>query len=304
MSGDAKSQEQDNSKDSIEGQDSMPDSKDNQNKSANDNAQSDQNNQSKEDSSYDSKDNSHVRTSFTDEELDAALANFEREFDVNNIDSSSNVENSNESSGSSSTKSEELNNSDNLKDGDQIPEAIDMTTLHRSKEAEEAAKKFEENTSFEDTLEGLTGQKARSAVISTYVNKADLLAAFCKISKISAICVPSETGSIAILRNLNNDEPECAVVRLSELLGPVAMILLVNRANKLDASVYEAGKTKEMFLPAPLALTILPDEVADVVLGVSAMKDFQLTDEIFDSEKLTFNNAMSICNKYFTKFGM
>lgn len=298
MSGDAKSQEQDNSKDSIEGQDSMPDSEDNQSD------QNDQNNQSKEDSSCDSKDNSHVRTSFTDEELDAALANFEREFDVNNIDSSSNVENSNESSRSSSTKSEELNNSDNLKDGNQIPEAIDMTTLHRSKEAEEAAKKFEENTSFEDTLEGLTGQKARSAVISTYVNKADLLAAFCKISKISAICVTSETGSIAILRNLNNDEPECAVVRLSELLGPVAMILLVNRANKLDVSVYEAGKTKEMFLPAPLALTILPDEVADVVLGVSAMKDFQLTDEIFDSEKLTFNNAMSICNKYFTKFGM
>ena len=100
MSGDAKSQEQDNSKDSIEGQDSMPDSEDNQ---------SDQSDQNKEDSSCDSKDNSHVRTSFTDEELDAALANFEREFDVNNIDSSSNVENSNESSGSSSTKSEELN---------------------------------------------------------------------------------------------------------------------------------------------------------------------------------------------------
>ena len=176
--------------------------------------------------------------------------------------------------------------------------------MHRSKEAEEAARKFEEETSFEDTLEGLTGQKARSAIIITYCEGADLLSAFCKISQIPSICVMTGTAAVALLKNLDNDEPEAAVLRLSDLLGDMEMILIVNRANKLETSMYKYGEKRDAFLPSPVALTFLSEEVEDVVLGLKTMKDFHPSVESFDPEDITFDGALSICKKYFSKYGL
>ena len=48
--------------------------------------------------------------------------------------------------------------------------------------------------SFEDELEGLLGDKAKAAFICTRLNSAELLAAFCQISDISAECIGSEQG--------------------------------------------------------------------------------------------------------------
>lgn len=290
---------------------SNEDSQNNQNKHNNQNEQNNLGNSSSKG------DSSSIRTSFTDAELDAALASFEREFNNANSgnDAGNSVDNSaddssEDSSESSSNDSDDDSSSDDSESSDSygiyddIPDTIDLSKMHRSKEAEEAARKFEEETSFEDTLEGLTGQKARSAIIITYCEGADLLSAFCKISQIPSICVMTGTAAVALLKNLDNDEPEAAVLRLSDLLGDMEMILIVNRANKLETSMYKYGEKRDAFLPSPVALTFLSEEVEDVVLGLKTMKDFHPSVESFDPEDITFDGALSICKKYFSKYGL
>lgn len=271
---------------------------------SNEDSQNNQNNKNEKDNLGNSSskgDSSSIRTSFTDDELDAALASFEREF--NNANSGNDAESS-DSESSSDDYSESSESSDSYGIYDDIPNTIDLSKMHRSKEAEEAARKFEEETSFEDTLEGLTGQKARSAIIITYCEGADLLSAFCKISQIPSICVMTGTSTVALLKNLDNDEPEAAVSRLSDLVGDMEMILIVNRANKLETSMYKYGEKRDAFLPSPVALTFLSEEVEDVVLGLKTMKDFHPSVESFDPEDITFDGALSICKKYFSKYGL
>ena len=290
---------------------------------SNEDSQNNQNEQNNLDNSSSKGDSSSIRTSFTDAELDAALASFEREFnnansgndaessDSESSDSESSADDSSDSSDSESSaddssdsSSDDSESSDSYGIYDDIPDTIDLSKMHRSKEAEEAARKFEEETSFEDTLEGLTGQKARSAIIITYCEGADLLSAFCKISQIPSICVMTGTAAVALLKNLDNDEPEAAVLRLSDLLGDMEMILIVNRANKLETSMYKYGEKRDAFLPSPVALTFLSEEVEDVVLGLKTMKDFHPSVESFDPEDITFDGALSICKKYFSKYGL
>lgn len=281
---------------------------------SNEDSQNNQNEQNNLDNSSSKGDSSSIRTSFTDAELDAALASFEREFnnansgnDAESSDSESSADDSSDDSSnddSSDSSSDDSESSDSYGIYDDIPDTIDLSKMHRSKEAEEAARKFEEETSFEDTLEGLTGQKARSAIIITYCEGADLLSAFCKISQIPSICVMTGTAAVALLKNLDNDEPEAAVLRLSDLLGDMEMILIVNRANKLETSMYKYGEKRDAFLPSPVALTFLSEEVEDVVLGLKTMKDFHPSVESFDPEDITFDGALSICKKYFSKYGL
>lgn len=285
---------------------------------SNEDSQNNQNEQNKQNNLGNSSskgDSSSMRTSFTDAELDAALASFEREFNnANSVNDAGNSGNSADDSSEDSADNSADNSADDSSDDsessdsygiyDDIPDTIDLSKMHRSKEAEEAARKFEEETSFEDTLEGLTGQKARSAIIITYCEGADLLSAFCKISQIPSICVMTGTAAVALLKNLDNDEPEAAVLRLSDLLGDMEMILIVNRANKLETSMYKYGEKRDAFLPSPVALTFLSEEVEDVVLGLKTMKDFHPSVESFDPEDITFDGALSICKKYFSKYGL
>lgn len=283
----------------FDDKESLYSNEDSQNKQNDQNNQNEQNNLGNSSSKGDS---SSIRTSFTDAELDAALASFEREF--NNANSGNDAESSDSESSSDDSSSDDSESSDSYGIYDDIPDTIDLSKMHRSKEAEEAARKFEEETSFEDTLEGLTGQKARSAIIITYCEGADLLSAFCKISQIPSICVMTGTAAVALLKNLDNDEPEAAVLRLSDLLGDMEMILIVNRANKLETSMYKYGEKRDAFLPSPVALTFLSEEVEDVVLGLKTMKDFHPSVESFDPEDITFDGALSICKKYFSKYGL
>lgn len=282
---------------------------------SNEDSQNNQNEQNNLGNSSSKGDSSSMRTSFTDAELDAALASFEREFNnANSVNDAGNSGNSADDSSEDSADNSADNSADDSSDDsessdsygiyDDIPDTIDLSKMHRSKEAEEAARKFEEETSFEDTLEGLTGQKARSAIIITYCEGADLLSAFCKISQIPSICVMTGTAAVALLKNLDNDEPEAAVLRLSDLLGDMEMILIVNRANKLETSMYKYGEKRDAFLPSPVALTFLSEEVEDVVLGLKTMKDFHPSVESFDPEDITFDGALSICKKYFSKYGL
>ena len=96
---------------------------------------------------------------------------------------------------------------------------------------------------FEDELQGLLGNRAKTAVIITRLTSPQLLAAFCQISDISAQCVGSEQGAVAILRNLDGDGPEAAARDITTVVAGMPVILAVNRADKLEAILYVEGES-------------------------------------------------------------
>lgn len=93
-----------------------------------------------------------VRTSFTDAELDNALAGFEREF---------------------KEESQENLNSENLENNQKSDDNQENDFL------DQAMRNIEE-ANFEEDLQGLLGNKAKVALMITYVQPAQLLAAFAK----------------------------------------------------------------------------------------------------------------------------
>lgn len=112
---------------------------------------------------------------FSEEELEAAMAGFEREF--------------NEAEAAKQRESQAEKTDDDS-------DAADVLNAAQS------------SLQFEDELQGLLGNRAKTAVIITRLTSPQLLAAFCQISDISAQCVGSEQGAVAILRNLDGDGPE------------------------------------------------------------------------------------------------
>ena len=48
------------------------------------------------------------------------------------------------------------------------------------------------------------------ALIVTRIASADLLAAFCQLSDISAACIGANQGAVAVLKNLDGEAPEAA----------------------------------------------------------------------------------------------
>ena len=175
---------------------------------------------------------------FSDEELEAALAGFEKEFaesDAKNADTA----------------------------GDQAAETPADGNGNDSDSADPTA-------TFDDELEGLLGNKAKVAVIITRLASADLLAAFCQISDISADCIASQDGAVAVLANLAGDGPEAAAKDLTTVVNGMAIVLAVNRADKLEATLYLKGKPGQTFAP-PVLFTSTADFVEDLMLGMSSV---------------------------------
>lgn len=81
----------------------------------------------------------------------------------------------------------------------------------QSKEADAVLSEAENSLSFDDELQGLLGNRAKVAVIITRLASARLFAAFCQLSDISAQCLASPQGAVAVLRNLDGDGPEAAI---------------------------------------------------------------------------------------------
>ena len=139
---------------------------------------------------------------FSEEELEAAMAGFEREF--------------NEAEAAKQRESQAEKTDDDS-------DAADVLNAAQS------------SLQFEDELQGLLGNRAKTAVIITRLTSPQLLAAFCQISDISAQCVGSEQGAVAILRNLDGDGPEAAARDITTVVAGMPVILAVNRADKLEA---------------------------------------------------------------------
>ena len=119
---------------------------------------------------------------FSDEELEAALDGFEKEF-----------RDSNAAAGEPA----------NDVAADSPADDAGAADSGQTQEADTA-------TAFDDELQGLLGNKAKAAVLITRIASARLLAAFCQLSDVSADCIGSEEGAVAILRNLDGDGPEVA----------------------------------------------------------------------------------------------
>ena len=226
---------------------------------------------------------------FSEEELEAAMAGFEKEFQ----DEEAAQQNDAPAQVPFDQPDETVNSdasSDESQDGLQ------------SKEADAVLSEAENSLSFDDELQGLLGNRAKVAVIITRLASARLFAAFCQLSDISAQCLASPQGAVAVLRNLDGDGPEAAIKDLTTVVSGMPAVLAINRADKLEATMYLQGKVGQTFAP-PVLLTSTAPFVEDLLLGttdVQGVRDSGV--ETVDSASLTRDDAMKILAEH-TRFG-
>lgn len=212
---------------------------------------------------------------FSEEELEAAMAGFEQEF--KDAEASKNERTDN-------PPSKALDSS----------EASDDAESSESSGIDDMLNAAEDSLKFEDELQGLLGNRAKVAVIITRLTSPRLLAAFCELSDISAQCIGSAQGAVAVLRNLDGDGPEAAVKDMTIVVAGMPAILAVNRADKLEATMYVEGKAGKTFAP-PVLFTSTAPFVEDLMLGITDMNALEQADmTIFDSADLDRDAAMSI----------
>ena len=226
---------------------------------------------------------------FSEEELEAAMAGFEKEFQ----DEEAAQQNDAPAQVPFDQPDETVNSdasSDESQDGLQ------------SKEADAVLSEAENSLSFDDELQGLLGNRAKVAVIITRLASARLFAAFCQLSDISAQCLASPQGAVAVLRNLDGDGPEAAIKDLTTVVSGMPAVLAINRADKLEATMYVEGKAGKTFAP-PVLFTSTAPFVEDLMLGITDMNALEQADmTIFDSADLDRDAAMSIIAEH-TRFG-
>lgn len=211
---------------------------------------------------------------FSDEELEAALDGFEKEFRDSNA-----------------AAGEPANDAA----ADSPADDAGAADSGQAQEADTAA-------AFDDELQGLLGNKAKAAVLITRVASARLLAAFCQLSDVSADCIGSAEGAVAILRNLDGDGPEVAARDLTIVVSGMSLVLAVNRADKLEATVYLQGKPGQTIAP-PLLFTSTAPFVEDLLLGITDEDGLIGTGmKVEQSADLDRDQAMAVIAEH-TKFG-
>lgn len=211
---------------------------------------------------------------FSDEELEAALDGFEKEFHDSNA-----------------AAGEPANDAV----ADSPADDAGAADSGQAQEADTAA-------AFDDELQGLLGNKAKAAVLITRVASARLLAAFCQLSDVSADCIGSEEGAVAILRNLDGDGPEVAARDLTIVVSGMSLVLAVNRADKLEATVYLQGKPGQTIAP-PLLFTSTAPFVEDLLLGITDEDGLIGTGmKVEQSADLDHDQAMAVIAEH-AKFG-
>ena len=219
---------------------------------------------------------------FSEVELEAAMAGFVQEF-----------------KDAEATKNEREDTSSEAFDSS---EASDSAESSESSGIDDMLNEAEDSLKFEDELQGLLGNRAKVAVIITRLTSPRLLSAFCELSDISAQCIGSAQGAVAVLRNLDGDGPEAAVKDMTIVVAGMPAILAVNRADKLEATMYVEGRAGKTFAP-PVLFTSTAPFVEDLMLGITDMNALEQADmTIFDSADLDRDAAMSIIAEH-TRFG-
>ena len=147
---------------------------------------------------------------------------------------------------------------------------------------------------FDDELEGLLGNKAKVAAIVTRLASARLLAAFCILTDIKAGCIDDEMGAVAILHDLDGDAPEQAAKGLTVTVKGLSVVLAVNRADKLEATVYKQGAATDSLAP-PVLFASTAGFVEDVLLGITSLADLASSGTgIVDSTSMDADQAMQV----------
>lgn len=154
---------------------------------------------------------------------------------------------------------------------------------------------------FDDELAGVLGNKAKSAVLVTSISSAELLAAFCQISDISAACVADDKGAVAFLRNLDGDGPEAAAKDLTTVVSGLSVALVVNRADHIEATLWVNGQKADDLTPPVLFMNV-PSVVEDVMIGATSVEQLKVREHTADSGSLDRQGALNVIAKH-TRFG-
>ena len=264
---------------------------------------------------------------FSDEELEAALAGFEREFADDSSNPAASPETGHAADGEDGADANQVGQAGPAEQTHQSgqPYQSDQTGRDEQQDATDAnqdekdgrpaqpgqSADFDEQAAadavneamadvvdpslgFDNELAGLLGNKAKVALIVTRVASAELLAAFCQLSDIAAECVGSNQGAIAVLKNLDGDGPEAAAKDLTTVVSGMAVVLAVNRADKLEATMYLQGEAGQSFAP-PVLFTSTPRFVEDMMLGIVTLAQLKTQGfEVVDSAGLTHDDAMQV----------
>lgn len=251
---------------------------------------------------FDSRDERPDDLHFSDAELEAALEGFEQEFEGDDSAHPASSEPGNDGVASATPDASAAfgataeSDAANAAEGSNAPASESPSVPQSPSDAAASALDFDEE------LRGLVGDKAKSAALITRLASARLLAAFCQISDISADCIGSDQGAVAVLRNLDGDAPEAAAKDLTTVVSGMATVLAVNRADKLDSTLYLHGEAGQTFAP-PILFASAPDFVEDLMLGIATLADLRKQGlHIIDSASLDHDAAMAIIAEH-TRFG-
>jgi hypothetical protein len=152
---------------------------------------------------------------------------------------------------------------------------------------------FDQMDAFDAQLEGILGERAKSAAILTPLRSQRLLAAFCALCGIKADCVGSQDGAVALLTQLDGQAPEHAAASLTHLISGLSVILIVNRADKLEAKPWIDGKSGEK-VPPPVVLAQEPQFVEDYLIGVEGRKSIHLQHDGIMSDGMNRDQASKV----------
>lgn len=235
----------------------------------------------------------------SDEEIERAMAGFEAEFSK---DQDQGSRNSDEDSGDG-----ERHDSAIRPDSAAHPDPAEHSEAVMHPESDDdpvSVLKGADGVSsdFDQELEGLIGNRAKAAVMVTRLASAELLAAFCQLSDISAWCIQAREGAVAVLRNLDGDGPEAAIRDLTTVVSGLSAILAVNRADKLEVTLWINGQSGQTFAP-PMLFASTADFVEDLMIGtttVDRLREDGTT--MFDSGDYNREKAMGIIAAH-TRFG-
>ncbi|RBP98573.1 hypothetical protein CRD60_01615 [Bifidobacterium aemilianum] len=231
---------------------------------------------------------------FSDEDLEAALSQFEEELAASSAQSSQ--EDESPQAPESSAAAGQQGAAASADAGQDNPGALADQT-----EADLAALGLAES-SFDDELQGLIGNKAKVAALVTRLASGRLLAAFCQLSDIAAVCVGSDQGAVAFLHNLDGDSPEAAAKDLTTVVSGMAAVLTVNRADKLDSTLYLHGEPGQTFAP-PVLFSFTPPFLEDLMLGIGAVDDLKQEGyTLIDTASMDRDQAMQVIAEH-TRYG-
>lgn len=233
---------------------------------------------------------------FTDEELESAMAGFEAEFadDIAGVGTSGGADTAKSAGDAADAANADTN-------ADVADVAGDFTIPEDASALFEDAQKDPE-IGFDDELQGLLGNKAKAAMIITRLTSPELLAAFCQLSDISALCIGADEGAVAVLRNLTGDGPEAAARDMTVVVSGMPVVLAVNRADKLEANMYVEGKAVQSF-PPPVLFSSAARFVEDLMLGIADVESVRVSGAtVLDSADFDRESAMKVIAEH-TRFG-